>query len=84
MTSKFDNNSFKFQAQEHPNNAYFVPKLNILFLPVILQLGRVERVDFKYDNNFLKFQPKNSQIKALLIENLRTFILAPTFAVTQI
>ena len=51
---------FQNCCPEHPNNAFFVPNLRILvFAKKTLQLDRLESVDYKYDNSFSTFQPKD-------------------------
>ena len=55
----------KILAQKYPNKAFLVPNLDISFFHKILHLDKLEGADFKYDNIFFKFQPKNIQIRHL-------------------
>ena len=40
--------------------------------------------DFKYDNSFLEFLPKNTQISHLLVPNLGIFIFSQDFTIRRI
>ena len=44
---------------------------------------KYEGIDFKYDNSFLKLQPKNNSIKAFLVPKLGIFILTRNFPIRQ-
>ena len=48
-----------------PKSGIFSSKFIFFFFCKILQLDKVEGADFKYDNSFFKFQPKNTQISYL-------------------
>ena len=52
----------------------------------MLMFDKFEGTDFKYDNKFLKFLPKNTQIwnKTFLIPNLDIFVFLQDFANWQI
>ena len=43
-----------------------VPNLGIFLFQEILQFNKFESTYFKYDNIFLRFYPKNTQIRDLL------------------
>ena len=58
---KYNNNIFKLH--HCANQAFLFPNLRIFILHQALQLNKFEGVNFKYDNSFLEFQPKNIQIK---------------------
>ena len=47
----------------HPDKTILVPNQKISNYAQNLQLNKSEGVDFKYDKSFLKFQPKNTQVK---------------------
>ena len=56
-----------------------------LFPRKILKLGKIEGPDFKFDNSFLKFLPKNTQIKHFFVPNLAIFFFfSQDVAVRQI
>ena len=56
---------FKLLSQKYTNKAFWVPNLSlsIFFSHEIIQLDKFEGADFKYDNIFLKFQPKSTKIR---------------------
>ena len=69
---KYDNSLFLILALKYPNKAFlikntqqgiFSPNLCIFVFSQNLQIYKFEGADFKYDNSFLKFQPKSTQIR---------------------
>ena len=45
---------------------------------------KFESADFKYDNSFSEYYPKNTPSKAFLIPIIGTFILSQNFAIKKI
>ena len=57
---------FQLPVPKYQNQVFLVPNLGIFILHQTLHLNKFEGVDFKYDNGFFEFQPKNAQIKHFL------------------
>ena len=77
--------AFKILAQKYPIKAFFGPKFPFFFFCEILQVDKFEGVDFEYNNSFLKFYPKNTQIRHFwsqfcISTNLRVLISNMTIA----
>ena len=56
---------FKIAAEKYSNKPFTSKIEAILFFHETLQLDRFEGADFKYDNIFVKFYPKNTKIRLL-------------------
>ena len=54
---------FSNSSPKIPKSGIFGPKYRRFFFREVLQIDKFEDADFKYYNSFLKFQPKNSQIR---------------------
>ena len=63
---KIEQYIFELPVSKYPNQVIFLPNLGIFILHQTLHLDKFEGVDFKYDNGFFEFQPKNIQIKHFL------------------
>ena len=50
---------FQNCSSNYPNKSFLVPNLSILTFEQTLQLDILEGVDYKNDNSFLTFQPKD-------------------------
>ena len=50
-------------AQKKPNQTFLVSNWNIFIFTPNLATRQVQDADFKYENIFLKLQPKNTQIR---------------------
>ena len=57
---------------------------NFLFFREILQLGKFEGADLKYNYVLFKFQPKKYPNKSFLVRNLGIFAFSRNFAIRQI
>ena len=65
LISKYHNSLLnKILVWKYPNKAFFVPNLSC-FVREILQFNKFEGGNFKYDNSFWKFYPKNTQTKSI-------------------
>ena len=73
--TKYNNSFFLILAQKHPNKAFLVPNLGIFVFP---QNFAIRQMISKMTLVFLKFSPKNTQIrdfgskyenKAFLVKN---------------
>ena len=79
MTIVFSNfnqkiSKYSIFGPKYPNKAFWSQIQAFLFLHQILQLGKFEGCDFKYDNSFLKLQPKKYPNKASFVPNLGIFV----------
>ena len=77
------------QKQKTPKSGTFGPKYrNFCFFTKILQFRKFEDASFKYDNSFLKFQSKKTQLRhfwqTFFLSNLGIFLFLQKFAITQI
>ena len=75
QTSTFQHQDCKYNncCLKHPNIAFLVPSGRILILQETFELDKLKDVDYKYDNRFSTFQPKD-QNRAFLVPNLRVLI----------
>ena len=81
---KYDNN-LKNSSPKCTNKAFLVPNWDSLgFFRKILQMGKFESADFKYDNSFLKILAPKHPNKAFLVPDLGIFIFSRNFAIRQI
>ena len=56
-------NYLQILAQKKPNQTFLVSNWNIFIFTPNLATRQVQDADFKYENIFLKLQPKNTQIR---------------------
>ena len=71
QTSTFQHQDCKYNncSLKQPNIAFLVPSGRILILLETFELDKLKDVDYKYDNRFLTFQPKDRS-RAFLVTNL--------------
>ena len=55
--------------------------LAFLFFRKKWQFDEFEGADFKYDNDFLKFYPTNTQIRYFFVPNLGMLVFSQNFAI---
>ena len=57
---------FSNYSPKIPKLGIFVPRFKDFYFAANFAIKQVRGVNFKYDNGFLEFQPKNIQIKHFL------------------
>ena len=68
-------------GQKYANKFFLASNLGFLLFSKNLQLDKLEEVDFKYDNSFLKFYSQNTHLRNFFPE---TCFFTKFFAIRQI
>ena len=72
----------KFQPKNTQIEHFWSQSQAFLFLHEIWQLGKVDGVDFKYDNSFVKIPTQKYPSKAFLVPKLGIFTLKRNLAIS--